>query len=98
MHRGVRGGLSEGRSRVDGGGRAVMCIDSMSIRIQALQGRGRGRGGGRERVAKAKSEKSKGILTGNKLEIVTRRENVEGNKAMADAKASKKTDVEDGCI
>ena len=74
-----------------------MCIDSMSIRIQALQGRGRGRGG-RERVAKAKSEKSKGMLTGNKLEIVTRRENVEGNKVMADAKASKKTAVEDGCI
>ncbi len=55
-------------------------------------------GGGRERAAKSKSEKWKGMLTGDKLEIVTRRENVEGNKVMADATASKKTAVEEACI
>ena len=49
-------------------------------------------------VAKANIAKWKGMLTGNKLEIVTRRENVEGNNVMADTKASKKTAVEEGCI
>ncbi len=47
-----------------------------------------------KRAAKANSEKWKGMLTGNKLEIVTRRESVQGNKVMADATASKKTAVE----
>jgi hypothetical protein len=57
-----------------------------------------GGGGGGERVEKAKIAKWKGMLTGNMLEIVTRRENVEGSNVMADAKASKKTAVEEGCI
>ena len=91
-------GSQRAGQELTGEGAPLCALTACPSESKRCKGGGGGGGGGRERVAKAKSEKSKGMLTGNKLEIVTRKENVEGNKAMADAKASKKTAVEDGCI